>query len=177
MSSTLSTDLLIRKATMDDVGTIVTLGRKTFSDTFAHSTTAENLSLYLDSVYTTNNIALEMEDALSQYFIAEQQGKPVGFLKVRHSPTPEELADLRPLELERLYAIDEVLGKGVGSALMSTCLDYANHHKFDSVWLGVWEFNERAIRFYRKFGFEQFGRHVFMVGNDVQHDFLLRKIL
>jgi ribosomal protein S18 acetylase RimI-like enzyme len=45
------------------------------------------------------------------------------------------------------------------------------------IWLGVWEHNEHAISFYKKFGFEQFGDHIFMLGNDAQTDLLLKKNL
>jgi len=33
-----------------------------------------------------------------------------------------------------------------------------------SIWLGVWEQNHRAIRFYKKNGFVEFDRHIFRLG-------------
>ena len=50
-----------------------------------------------------------------------------------------------------------------------------NQHSF--VWLGVWEHNYNAIRFYERIGFERCGSHDFMLGNDKQTDILLKKEL
>jgi ribosomal protein S18 acetylase RimI-like enzyme len=68
-------------------------------------------------------------------------------------------------------------GKKIGVKLIELALSYAQHHKFDWIWLGVWEFNYRAQAFYKKFGFERFSQHVFQVGDDPQIDWLLKKKL
>ena len=74
------------------------------------------------------------------------------------------------IELERIYAQKQLIGKGVGSALMNACLDHAARHSFESVWLGVWERNERAISFYERFGFKAVGETTFLIGTDLQRD-------
>jgi ribosomal protein S18 acetylase RimI-like enzyme len=43
----------------------------------------------------------------------------------------------------------------------------------ETVWLGVWEHNPRAIAFYAKCGFADVGSHVFMIGTDAQTDRLM----
>ena len=45
----------------------------------------------------------------------------------------------------------------------------------DTVWLGVWEHNPKAIEFYKRCGFEVFDKHIFVLGNDPQNDLLMRK--
>jgi len=42
-----------------------------------------------------------------------------------------------------------------------------------TLWLGVWERNERAKAYYKKSGFTDVGSHVFMVGDDAQTDRIL----
>ena len=44
-----------------------------------------------------------------------------------------------------------------------------------SLWLGVWEDNARAIRFYEKMGFKAVGEHKFMVGKNVRRDLVMEK--
>ena len=39
-----------------------------------------------------------------------------------------------------------------------------------AIWLGVWERNPRAIRFYAKYGFTPVGEQPFVLGTDPQHD-------
>ena len=46
-----------------------------------------------------------------------------------------------------------------------------------TLWLGVWERNERAIAFYRKCGFRDAGTHVFTLGRDRQRDLVLERPL
>ena len=60
---------------------------------------------------------------------------------------------------------------------MKKCLDLASELKKELVWLGVWEHNPRAIDFYKKFGFEKFGTHIFYLGDDAQEDWLMLKRL
>jgi ribosomal protein S18 acetylase RimI-like enzyme len=81
------------------------------------------------------------------------------------------------MEIARIYAVSSSIGKGVGSQLMTECLRAARERGKQLVWLGVWEKNERAIQFYTRWGFEKFGEHVFMLGNDAQTDFLMKKLL
>lgn len=45
------------------------------------------------------------------------------------------------------------------------------------VWLGAWEKHEPALSFYRKNGFCRVGSHPFVMGDDVQTDYILRKDL
>ena len=88
---------------------------------------------------------------------------------------PEEpVTAERPVELCRLYSTTEFIGKGVGQALMDECLKLARERNCDVMWLGVWEFNPRAQRFYEKQGFRIVGEHVFQLGSDPQTDHLMQ---
>jgi GNAT superfamily N-acetyltransferase len=86
----------------------------------------------------------------------------------------EELAD-RAVEIARIYAVKNSIGKGVGSALMNKCIEISRKRNYPLVWLGVWEHNHHAIDFYARWGFEKFAEHDFILGNDVQKDWLMKK--
>ncbi len=79
------------------------------------------------------------------------------------------------VEIERIYVLRECQGAGVGQQLRNNALDVARSLGARTVWLGVWEHNSRAIAFYRRNGFEEFGEHLFMPGSDEQRDVLMRK--
>ena len=81
------------------------------------------------------------------------------------------------IEIERIYVRKEYLGKKVGGLLMKKCLELAQQKGYTLVWLGVWEHNAKAIAFYEKWGFEKFGSHAFLLGNDLQTDWLMKKNL
>jgi diamine N-acetyltransferase len=167
----------IRTCTLHDADRIVSLGIKTFRDTFDEVNTAKNMMLYLNQTFTKKKIQKEIAELGSVFFLAEQGGDAIGYARIRTSKIPKELESERPIEIERLYADKRYLGKRVGYLLMSECLNYAREHGFDTVWLGVWEHNARAIAFYEKWGFKKFGEQIFKLGNDPQTDQLMMRKL
>jgi ribosomal protein S18 acetylase RimI-like enzyme len=58
---------------------------------------------------------------------------------------------------------------------MQASLDAARRDGHKTLWLGVWERNERAISFYRRWGFEVVGHHVFRLGSDDQSDLIMER--
>lgn len=169
----MSREITIRTGSLRDIATLLHLSIQTFKETFEEFNTTENMNLYLRS-FSEERIADELAEPGAEFFIAEENGEPVGYARVRISRTPAALNG-RALEIERLYARRMYIGKGIGKQLMDTCLKYAKQNGFSSVWLGVWEHNVRAIAFYQQYGFGRFGQHIFMVGNDAQTDFLMQK--
>ena len=103
--------------------------------------------------------------------------KVVGYAKVKEGKSPKELNSENGIEIERIYTLSEYRGKSVGKLLMQTCIDIALKRGYTEIWLGVWEYNPRAIAFYEKWGFEKFGSHPFLLGNDLQTDLLMKKKL
>jgi len=58
---------------------------------------------------------------------------------------------------------------------MGECLEHAQSNGHQTVWLGVWENNARALSFYRRWGFEVVGEHVFQLGADSQRDLIMMR--
>ena len=85
----------------------------------------------------------------------------------------EAIKSTQPLEIRRIYASQEYLGRGVGKELMQATISEAKLRGCDCIWLGVWEKNQRAIDFYEKWGFREVGTHIFSVGDDPQNDFVM----
>jgi ribosomal protein S18 acetylase RimI-like enzyme len=170
-----SETLSIRICERNDAPALAALGVRTFSETFSDVNTPENMRSFLESAYSIEKIENELKEQGAVFFIAEYNGDPVGYARIRTSKKEKGVSGSSPMEIERLYAIKEQLGKGVGRQLMQTCFDYAKKTGCDNVWLGVWEHNTRAIAFYEKWGFKKFGQHVFMLGDDAQTDLLMQK--
>ncbi|MFD2832491.1 GNAT family N-acetyltransferase [Christiangramia antarctica] len=70
--------------------------------------------------------------------------------------------------------LKEFHGKKVGKMLYDKAIELAKEKNIDNVWLGVWEENLRAIRFYEKNGFVAFDKHIFKLGNDEQTDIMMK---
>lgn len=174
---TMDESITIRTASANDAEALVSLAIKTFRDTFDDVNTPENMMLYLTKNFTLKRTQEEITEKGSVFFIAEQDDQVIGYARVRRSAKPEGVGEGKAIEIERLYADKKYIGKRVGFLLMTECIQYAREHKFDVVWLGVWEHNERAITFYKRWGFETFSDHIFMLGNDAQTDLLMKKSL
>lgn len=162
----------IRTATRKDAEMLRSLGILTFRETFEAFNTPEDMELYLREAFSAEQAIREFDEPGVQFFVAWEGEDPVGYAKVRAGKGPKN-----SLELQRLYVKALYIGQGIGNKLMQTCLQHAQQEGYDAVWLGVWEHNNRAIRFYERWGFEKFGQHIFMLGNDAQTDLLMKKQL
>ena len=172
-----STVPIIRIAAQTDAALLAELGTTTFSETFAADNTPENMAAYLSQAFTIDRLQQEVSDPLATFLIVEVSGRPMGYAKLQRGEPDACVSGASPIELSRLYVLAEGIGQGLGAALMKACLDHAESQEFQTVWLGVWERNQRAIRFYQKWGFVPVGSHVFPLGDDLQSDLILQKSL
>jgi diamine N-acetyltransferase len=162
--------LLIRTASVSDTTLLADLGARTFASAFAADNTAEDMADYLATNFNLERLAQELGDVDSTFFIAEIEGDAVGYAKMKKGEAPSCVTNSLTIELVRLYILPEYFGRGVGEALMRACLEEAKQAGFQTIWLGVWENNHRAQAFYRKFGFQVVGEHIFQLGGDAQND-------
>lgn len=163
----------IRYGTIDDAKMLSELGARTFYDTFAKDNTPENMAAYLKASFSPDIQLAELSAPENIFLIVEVENTAAGFAQIVLGSQEESLHGTRPLEIRRIYAANEYIGKGVGKVLMKTSLREARERGCDCVWLGVWEKNPRAIAFYKKWGFREVGTHVFTVGTDPQRDFIM----
>jgi ribosomal protein S18 acetylase RimI-like enzyme len=170
-------DLLIRRGNSADATLLAELGARTFAETFAADNTPEDLSSYLTASFNPSRQGAELADPASTFFIAEVGGIAAGYAKLLAGEPAEGVEGDNPVELVRLYVSHEWLGRGVGAELMTACLDGARRAGHGTIWLGVWERNERAQAFYRKWNFRAVGEHIFQLGSDPQRDILMQRAL
>lgn len=119
----------------------------------------------------------ELSNEESLFFIAWGDNVPIGYLKINIGDAQTELQDPLALEIERIYVKSTQHGKRIGQKLYHKALGIAQQTNKKSIWLGVWEKNSRAIRFYEKNGFVAFDKHIFKMGEDEQTDIMMRKTL
>ena len=157
---------------MADVAALTAIARSTFHDTFAHTATAADMHHFLDSFYSSEQMAGELANPEDYIFFATIQNNPVGFMRFLESPVPfPHNAHGKPLELNRLYVDAAYQGRGIAQLLMNFYMEYAVSSGCRLLWLGVWEHNHRAHAFYRKYGFTFTGhRHPFPIGDTPQTD-------
>lgn len=168
-------DISIRIGSSDDNVLLAELGARTFHDTFAKDNTLEDMAIYLAETFGPEQQAKELADPATIVLIAEIEGLPAGYARLCVGTSPSTFTIPRSIEIARLYADARWIGHGVGPALMSAILAHAAEKDFDSVWLGVWEHNPRAIAFYHKWKFAIVGNQPYQLGTDIQNDFVMQR--
>ncbi len=172
------TNVTIKTANRADSKLLVQLGLQTFCEAFEKDNNPEDFKTYVDEAFSEAQIIRDLEEYGSVFFIACIDQQPAGYARLRLSTEVNNtFPDKKLIELHRLYVLNRHIGSGIGKVLIEHCLTFARAQGYNILWLGVWEHNHRAQAFYQKFGFGKFSSHVFMVGNDAQTDFLLKKDL
>ena len=153
------------------------IGRQTFSETFAESNSAENMTKYLEEAYSFEKLTEELNNPNSFFYFAMLDEKVIGYLKLNMGGSQTELKDNDAIEIERIYVLKDFHGKKVGQLLFDKAITIAKEQQVAYVWLGVWEENKRALQFYTKNGFVEFDQHVFVLGDEAQTDIMMKLAL
>lgn len=173
----LLTTTRVRIATPSDAMMIAEMSRRTFYHSFAANNTREDMDKFMNEQFTMEGLIAEVGAPGNIFIITDYNEQAAGYARLRENNNPPELEGMDTIEIARIYAEKEMIGKGIGKALMEKAIAIAREQKKRLIWLGVWEKNFRAIEFYKSWGFKKFSDHPFVVGNDVQTDWLMKKEL
>ena len=172
-------EITIRRILNTDVPLLSAIAKESFYNTFTGTCTEEDMQGFLNEFFNEERLLQEIGDENNLYFFAEADGIPVSYLEFMEDYSSFPLMKKwKALELKRIYVLPGFQGKGIAKVLMEFILNYAHEKKYEVVWLGVWEKNYRAQKFYEKYGFVDSGHtHDFPIGNTPQTDKWLWKFL
>lgn len=176
---------LVRAATTADAARVSHLGATTFREAFEAQNSPEDMARYLAETFAVARQAAEIDDPGAVVLVAERReassgaadGELVGYAHLVLGPAPAFVQGPAPVELKRLYVARAWHGQGVAQALMDAAIAAAGARGAETMWLGVWERNPRAVAFYAKYGFGRVGEHTFLLGADAQTDWVLDRPL
>lgn len=163
----------IRPATIADAAVLADLARRTFFDTFASTNDPTDMALHLAKAYGVDQQTRELEDRDITTLLVEENGAAIAYAQVRGGHAPDCVGGPDPIELWRFYVDRGWHGRGVAATLMEAVRTEARRRGARTLWLGVWEKNDRARAFYAKCGFAAAGTHIFLFGTDPQTDLVL----
>lgn len=166
---------LIRHATADDVDLLCRLGATTFRETYRLVSDAAEIEEYVGTHFTRARIEAWLRAPRARTLLAFLADAPAGYAHVRAAPVPACVADRQAIELSRLYLLASAQGAGLGGALMNAALAEVAALGGRTAWLGAYERNVRALRFYAHRGFVQVGTHEFEFGGQVYADPVLTR--
>ena len=164
-----------RDGALDDAELMSRLGARSFAETFGHLYSPGNLTVFLQN-HRPENWAEELGDPAYAVRIAQDEDMPVGYAKLGPPSLPFEVTG-PTAELRQLYVLKPWHGMGLGAVLMDWAIDEARRRGAAQLFLSVFVDNQRARRFYARYGFEQVGTYDFMVGTHADLDLVMRLAL
>ena len=169
--------ITIVKATISDLEVIQEISKQTFIETFAEVNKPENLDNYVQENFNSQQIALEINNPESAFYLAILDNETIAYLKLNSGNAQSEIRTDEAMEIQRIYVLKKFHGKKIGQLLLNEAILIGQKSGVDSVWLGVWEENHKAIEFYSKNDFVEFDKHSFTLGNEVQTDLLMELLI
>ncbi|MFD2147024.1 GNAT family N-acetyltransferase [Mucilaginibacter antarcticus] len=170
----INNNINVQSVSRTQLAELTYISRKTFLDAFAHMNNPDDLTAFLTNHLTNESLSIEMADPNSEFYFAMEDSGPIAYLKVNTGDAQTELKHNDGLEIERIYVLKNHQGKKLGHRLIAEAIKMARQKDKTYVWLGVWERNADAIRFYQHNGFAIFDKHEFKIGNDNQTDLMMK---
>ena len=161
----------------EDAELIAEVAETTFRETYAADTPPAEMERHVSLAFARGQIEQELAEPASAFFLATVDGAVAGFLKINRGRAQSELRDDAGVEVESLYVLRRFQGQRIGRQLLDRALEEARTGGASYVWLGVWERNEKAIRFWKRQGFVEFGAHPFRFGRVEHTDVMMRREL
>jgi ribosomal protein S18 acetylase RimI-like enzyme len=167
--------MIIRTAAPADAPVLAGLGARTFAETFGHLYAAEDLQAHLEKHHSREAHAAVLADPrLGAWLAFDDAGSPVGFAVAGPCKLPIEGMEPGAGELRQVYVLASHQNLGLGRQLMERALEWLAAH-FAPLYIGVWSENVGAQRLYARYGFSKVGEYGFVVGDHVDHEFIMRR--
>jgi len=166
--------LRLQKCKPTDLDLLVQVSRKTFADAFEAVNNPIDFKKYTDHAFSNETLRDELSNTDTAFYFVFEDTHLCGYLKINENRAQTDLKSKENIELERIYVLENYQGLGIGKWLLDEVMKIAERKQKKFLWLGVWEENIKAIKFYKNYGFSKFGTHPYYVGDDKQTDWLMR---
>ena len=159
---------------LGDLQDLKRIGEEAFTESFASVNNPDDFKKYLKEAFDLNTLRRELLNPESRFFFLHAGGIHLGYSKINTGGAQTELREAGGMEIERIYVLKAHQGKGLGAWMLKRFQAIAREEGKTYLWLGVWEENHDAIRFYKQHGFVTFDKHPYYVGSDRQMDWMMR---
>ena len=167
----------LQKITKNNVQDLQEVSIQTFTETFKDNNSEKSLNDYLNTAHELTKLEKELENPHSEFYFAYFNNELAGYLKININDAQSEKMGENALEVERIYIKKSFKRRGIGRHLIETAEQLAKKYQKNLMWLGVWEYNPKAIAFYETLGFKVIGAHSFFMGEEEQTDLIMSKQL
>lgn len=164
---------MLRMASPKVAGLLAELSETTFRHTYAPFNHPGDMDLECKRSFSEVVVMAELLDPDIMYWLAAVDETALGYVKLRFAPCPSPFTEGKHLEVSRLYVRETAKGRGIGISLLDQAIATARQNGCRGVWLGVWKENHAAIGFYERRGFRLVGETTYLLGEDLQFDWVM----
>ena len=155
-----------------------------FDHTYGPLCRAADVDAYIAQSLSPSAMLPVLTEPTSWVFAAIVDDVWVGYVHVHLASLPagmvnthESAPSITPIEVSRFYVSRKWIGKGVAQEMLRTVIAHARSHGVEALWLSVWQENARAAAFYAKSGFAIIGTSTFLMGEDLQNDYIMQRVI
>lgn len=167
-------ELVLRLCTDDDIDTLVEISKETFTTAFEKDNDPKDFENYINTAFNSQTLLEQIRNVDSVFYFTYVKGQLIGYIKINQHQAQTDVKLDHSMELERIYVVDAFQNKGYGKLILNKVIQLGLKANKKFLWLGVWERNLNAIRFYERLGFVKFATHPYYIGTDKQTDWLMR---
>ena len=162
--------LILRRASLEDAPTLAPFAAKAFSDTYRGHGDPQGIVDYVVEHLSASAMTALVLDPAATIILGEVGSQLAGYAVLKAGETPSCVTGPNPIELVRLYLGEEFLGRGFGEKFLLEVHAQAKRLGATTLWLGAYDGNVRAIRFYERLGFARVGAKEFLLGGSIYID-------
>lgn len=166
----MSPALVTRHASVEDAPALAAFAAKAFSDTYRDLHEPWEITSYVAESFNPQSVAEVLRDPACTTILAEVGSRLAGYAVVQAAEPPGCVTGPSPMEVARFYLGEEFLGQGYGAQLMRAVHAEARRLGARTLWLGVYDRNVRAVRFYERMGFTKVGGKEFLIAGQIYID-------
>ncbi|KAB8127228.1 GNAT family N-acetyltransferase [Gracilibacillus oryzae] len=167
----------IRRCTLEDLHVLQVIGTETYSETYSHLNTPENMNEYLELAFNLDQLKAELSNENSTFLFMYVNQVLAGYLKLNINDAQTYHVSDEAMEIERIYVKNVFQDKGLGKMLLQTAMKIASEMNKEEIWLGVWQKNKNAIDFHKNMEFEIRGEYSYFIGDEEQENYIMVKKL
>jgi diamine N-acetyltransferase len=159
----------LRQAGPTDALEFATLAEALFRDAFENVNDIVQINAYCAEHYSEAIQRRELEAPYMSVHFVEVAGSVAGYIQM------EVIDDV--VLLHRFYVDRPWHGSGIAQQMMEFCAGFARAAGARCIRLATWIENRRAVAFYRSAGFVIVGEQPFILGTEIQDDYLLERAI
>jgi ribosomal protein S18 acetylase RimI-like enzyme len=141
------------------------LSKSTFIASHGHSAEEKDINIYIRYAYSPRKLAFELADPNSYFHFIYYKKELAGYSKLSINTTYPLINEAPIAKLDRIYIHEKFLDCKLGQPLFDFNLKLAQQNNQKGLWLYTWIENHRAIKFYKKNGFENIDEREFKISN------------